>query len=741
MLAEGMQQEKQISVSQIVALKTERFGGHIQEISYWDELVTFIAKPSTTWAEENIIEGIQTAGGELIAVFDTQGKLVYRWQAPERGRTEAPDLRSDLAPLGKKRLLHWFEATPAGLWELHGATIHHSNDPEHKGPYSGYIISARLWDQQNLKSLGKLTNSELQFLPIGERLSRRADTITTSILLSDASGEKIGTLEGFSSNPVEATLEYSLAQAILFFFVFGGGCLIVVLFLLRRWIDLPILRLAEAMRTRSAAPLQPLRKDRSELGELARLVQDFFHQEDILRSAHDELEVRVAERTEELEHRAFHDTLTGLPNRAMLRERLEQATALARSGGRQVAVLFIDLDNFKVINDSLGHEAGDVLLCNVAQRMLDCMRPADLVTRLGGDEFAVLIEGVESPQDIVPIVQRLTSALVQPLRMGERMLCTSVSIGVALSDGHDSGADLLRDADTAMYHAKAEGKARHAFFDSKMKREADERLELEADLRQALLRRGEELYLVFQPIVALDGTHRIIEIEALLRWKHPVHGVIAPGRFIPLAEEIGLIHELTAWVLEEACSQMSRWTRLYPQKPPLRMSVNISARTLQEPDLSDWVLECLKRANLAPHQLILEITESVLMRHTEAITASLQRLRKRGVQVAIDDFGTGYSSMSSLAQLPVDIIKIDQSFVARLEQSGETQAILQAMVELARAMQLAVVSEGIETSGQRESLQRLGSHYGQGYLFSHPLLAADFEALLTRQLTPLGRAA
>jgi EAL domain-containing protein (putative c-di-GMP-specific phosphodiesterase class I) len=274
-----------------------------------------------------------------------------------------------------------------------------------------------------------------------------------------------------------------------------------------------------------------------------------------------------------------------------------------------------------------------------------------------------------------------------------------------------------------------------------MKRQADERLELEADLRQALQSRSDELYLVFQPIVALDGSQEIIEVEALLRWNHPTLGHISPGRFVPLAEEIGLIHDLTVWVLEEACGQMAQWSRHYVTHTGIRMSVNISAMTVREPDLADWVLDCLQRVGLSPNQLVLEITESILMTHSDAIATGLQRLRERGVQVAIDDFGTGYSSMSSLAHLPVDIIKIDQSFVARLDQTPETHAILQAMVELARAMQLSVVSEGIETTMQRESLQRLGSHYGQGYLFSHPLRAEDLEALLAQRLTPLNRAA
>ena len=364
-----------------------------------------------------------------------------------------------------------------------------------------------------------------------------------------------------------------------------------------------------------------------------------------------------------LEHQATHDALTALPNRALFQGRLGQALAGAAPGGDAVAVLFLDLDRFKVVNDSLGHAAGDDLLVAVAERLAGCVRGGDTVARLGGDEFAVLLAGLGVGREATRTAERIIRALDAPFRLGGHDVVTATSIGIAVGGTGHVAADLLRDADVALYRAKARGRGRYAVFDTAMNARALERLELEADLRRAL-RRGEfEVY--YQPKVDL-GTGRLAGLEALVRWRHPVRGVVGPGVFIPLAEETGLIQPLGQWVLEEACRQARRWGEAAGGGAAVVVSVNLSARQFAQPTLVEDVARALEAAGADPHQVQLEITEGVAMGNAEATVEILRRLKELGVGLAIDDFGTGYSSLAYLKRFPVDALKIDRAFVTGL---------------------------------------------------------------------------
>ncbi len=434
---------------------------------------------------------------------------------------------------------------------------------------------------------------------------------------------------------------------------------------------------------------------------------------------------------ERLAHQAFHDALTGLPNRSLFTERLQHALGRARRQQTTVAVVFLDLDNFKLVNDGLGHEAGDHLLVAVAGRLRDSVRPGDTVARLGGDEFTILAEDLADEQTISDITERIVEALRQPIMAGGQEVFTTVSLGTAVSvGGPETPEDLLRDADTAMYRAKSNGKAQRVVFDRSMNTQAVERLELETDLRRALA--NGELVCHYQPIMLLE-TGGISEVEALVRWEHPVRGLIPPGRFIPLAEESGIIVALGRWVLEEACRQAREWQRLCPHQPPLTVSVNLSARQLQQPELVEDVVAILSRTGLHPTSLKLEITESVMMLNSEATLPKLLRLRSLGIRLAVDDFGTGYSSMAYLSSLPIDTLKVDRSFVTGIGQSMESFAIVRAIVMLAKALNLCVTSEGIETREQLARLKMLGCNQGQGYLFARPMPAEAFGVLLQEQ--------
>ena len=444
-----------------------------------------------------------------------------------------------------------------------------------------------------------------------------------------------------------------------------------------------------------------------------------------LERARDELR----ESKEHFRHAAFHDALTGLPNRALFTDHLRLAVErVKRDATYSFAVLFLDLDRFKNVNDSLGHMYGDRLLAEVARRLRACTREVDTVARFGGDEFAVLLDATGGPETAVRVAEKIQAKLRTPLDLDGLEAFTSASIGVALScTGYSTPEDVLRDADTAMYRAKDGGKARHEVFDRAMHTRAVTTLRLENDLRRAV-ERG-ELRLHYQPIMSLRSGEPA-GCEALVRWEHPERGMVSPAEFIPLAEETGLIIPLGQWVMEEACRQLSEWQDASPSNRTLMVSVNLSGKQLSQPDLVGRVQGVLRATGLDPRSLKLEITESVVMENAEAAAAVLTRLRALGVGLSIDDFGTGYSSLSYLHRFPVDTLKVDRSFVGGTASGDENLEIVRTVVTLAQNLGMEVVAEGIETAEQLALLRALRCDYGQGYFFSKPLHAEAAGALL-----------
>ena len=422
---------------------------------------------------------------------------------------------------------------------------------------------------------------------------------------------------------------------------------------------------------------------------------------------------------QQLTQRAFYDPLTGLPNRVLFRDRLEQA--LVRAGRRKDAVglLFLDLDKFKLVNDSLGHQVGDQLLVEAALRLRACVRAQDTVARLGGDEFVVVLELLTGEDDAVTVAKVIAKQFCCPFMLGGREIVVTASIGIAVSDaGQEHAESLVRDADVAMYRAKSDGRGRYVLFDPSMHTDSLARLEVENDLRHAL--DHGELRVHYQPIITME-TGRFTEVEALVRWQHPTRGLVQPGEFIPVAEDTGLIIPLGMWVLEEACRQVVAWHDQFPAEPRLTLSVNLSPRQFQQPSLVSDVAAALGRSGLPAGCLKLEITESVIMRDAEATIRTLWELKELGLKLAVDDFGTGYSSLSYLKRLPLDVLKIDRSFVSGIGESQEDAAIVHAIIAMAKSLNLKVTGEGIETSEQAALLGEWGCDRGQGYLFSKPL--------------------
>jgi len=431
----------------------------------------------------------------------------------------------------------------------------------------------------------------------------------------------------------------------------------------------------------------------------------------------------------QLNHIAFHDGLTGLPNRGRFHTVLTQTLASANQDpNRHFGLMFLDFDRFKLINDSMGHSAGDAFLIEVSRRIQDHVRPGDVVARLGGDEFAVLVRQVDEESGVTVLAERLQEVLKQPLLIGGVSVTTSASIGITYSRlGYRAPEDMLRDADIAMYRAKAAGKARFAVFDANLHSEATDRLGLEADLRQALADGG--LAVHYQPLFNLDSG-RLRGFEALARWAHPTRGDISPVTFIPIAEETGLIIELTDMVMSRACRQLQLWQSRDPALRKLKMQVNISSNDLAHGALAERVERALRSAHLQPRDLTLELTENILMQRVEGVMPTLEALRRIGIGLAIDDFGTGYSSLSYLSRLPIDSLKIDRSFVHGMREGSNNSEIVRAIVSLGASLGKVVVAEGIETQSQFAQLRELGCENGQGFHLSRPLAPTEVDLLL-----------
>ncbi len=441
---------------------------------------------------------------------------------------------------------------------------------------------------------------------------------------------------------------------------------------------------------------------------------------------------------EVMRERALHDPLTGLPNRVLFVDRLARSLAQARRRGNAVAVLFLDLDHFKLINDSLGHQVGDELLMAVAPRLHQQIRPTDTIARFGGDEFGILIDEIADERDAIRVTERIQAAFTRPFVLNHVEHFVSASVGIAMAtSGNEPPEALIRDADAAMYRAKDRGRARYELFDELMRARAVERLEVENELRRAIER--SELELHYQPVVSLVRGE-IVGAEALVRWRHPHRGLLAPSEFIPVAEESGLIEPIGRWVIQEAALQAAEWHRARPDARPIEIAVNLAARQVAQPDLADIVFGVVQGTGLDPACLNLEITESALIEDSGLPVETFNALKKLGMRIVLDDFGTGYSSLGYLHRFPIDGLKIDRSFVRELDAPGGGQvAIVEAILAMARALSLRVVAEGVETEEQLEKLQELGCEYAQGFYFASPLAAQSMTRLIMSMAPSLGR--
>ncbi len=725
----------------------------IKDWSSWDDAYRFMKDGNPAFVKSNMVPGTLLVT-QLDTIFFTRLDGRPFKSLSRRGAADAGAIAAAL-DIGRLRGHPGaLRDGAAGFVRVPGGTMLVSIRPvltsEEKGPPRGWVVFGRAFGPAQLKKLRELTRLNVSVTSLDARsigsdpaLSLVAQKALKTDCVRTLGPNEIAaysTLSDFAGKP-RLLLSIERPRAIyrqgvasvgrlnLLVALAGLALGAVLTLVLERFALSRLAKLSDEVgaigETMSGASVTVAGCD--ELSDLARRINEMLASlregKEQLHDYNANLEKTIQERTAQIQHQALHDSLTGLPNRALFMDRVDSALDRRRGTQRITAVLFVDLDNFKLVNDSQGHSVGDALLVEVAADLQAAARHGDTVARFGGDEFTLLLEDLEDVGEAELVAQRILCSLRNPFRVQGREVFADCSIGIGYTmDPETTAEHLMRKADAAMYRAKSEGKASYMVYDQSMLDLAAERFDLETCLHKAL-EKG-EIAVYYQPLIDLK-TGALSGAEALARWMHPTDGHISPGRFIPIAEETGMVVPIGYWILEEACRQAQAWIS-ERGLDRFCMNVNLSGKQLQRSDVVERITEALDRTGLPPSCLKIEITESVLMANQDDVVAKMLRLRALGVRLALDDFGTGYSSLSTLGAFPIDTLKIDQSFVGRLDKEDGAVSIVEAIMALARSMRMSVTGEGVETAAQMRVLRNLGCLTGQGYLFGRPLSAQQF---------------
>jgi diguanylate cyclase (GGDEF)-like protein len=728
--------------------------------SNWDDSYEFAVTRSPEFIKANCYpEGLSSVELDSIVFLDVKGQIIFSGHSnrfPLLARVDNEMLVTKLEELRA------FSGSPSGLTEassvMHikgqwlSVVVRPIFDTKKSKPSRGWVVFATVLDPSFFQSIGQTAHYNVRVLfPSAPELKSVEHQLkfegSALSIMDDDNMAAYSLVRGFGREPIlviKSIMPRQVMQQGRSMIEAMGYQLLLICILVSAVIIAVLDRIAFArlgMLSKQVGEIKNLDggsritlRGKDELGVLTLAINRMLEgienatkrvrdSEEALRRHNEQLEQTILERTREIEHQSLHDKLTGLPNRVLYMDRLTFALTKIRRSRVGIAALFIDLDNFKLVNDSLGHEMGDALLVAVAERLRKAARPSDTVARMGGDEFTILLEDISSPDVAVTVAERILRLLKEPILLGTKETYANASIGIAFTtDPELVEADLLRDADTAMYHAKAAGKSGYRVFDESMYDNHIEHLELQTEIRKALDNKGFGVY--YQPLVCLK-TRRVLGCEALARWFHAERGQIPPGKFIPIAEEMGAIVQLGYEIMEKACCQAVEWISQYGLED-FKLSVNFSGKQLQRDDAVAQIKGVLERTKLPPQCLKLEITESILIDDREVASAKMKELKALGVCLALDDFGTGYSSLSMLHAFPIDTLKIDQLFINQLEEDEESLAIVSAIIALAHSMNLEVVAEGIETKAQHQRLAKLGCALGQGYLYDRPVPPEQF---------------
>jgi diguanylate cyclase (GGDEF)-like protein len=699
-----------------------------------DDTRQFMANSNPQFLRDHVTpKMLKHSGFDVIEFVSPDGKILSARSGPADGFLASPDAQELLRQVRGR--LEYPQAKADGISGMvlyHEAPLMVSIRPVHMedegGPLRGWVIVGSYFDKDALARVQKMTELDARALPAPVAGSQTHLATLGNDFVAPVNSNIVEGYTVMSDLEGKSALYLALKEPRT---IYSQGLdaeqfVSLVLILAGLILGAVIVFVLEKSALSRVSSLTRQVEEIDEESETARVRIGGRDELSVLASRINRMVGRLARARKEAEHQAFHDKLSDLPNRALFMDRIELAFAKATRNALGTAVLFIDLDNFKLVNDSLGHDAGDTLLIEVGRRLQASVRPGDTVARLGGDEFTILLEDLASIEEAEVIAVRVQDSLLAPVKIGGTDAFVSASVGISLTnDRSTTPEELMKNADTAMYHAKAKGKSCYAIYDVCMQDAVTERMELETSLRRAL--KSGEISVEYQPLIDLK-TGEINGAEALARWKHPHRGMVPPSQFIPIAEDTGLILTIGYFVLEESCRQAVEWQKELADED-FTISVNLSGRQLQQPDVVDTIAGVLERTGLEPRCLKLEITESVLMEGPENIE-KLRSLKVLGLKLALDDFGTGYSSLASLSAFPIDTIKIDRTFISRLGEDEPARAVVGAIMALSRSMKMDVTSEGVETDLQLEMISSLGCETGQGYLFDRPLNAEAFATKL-----------